>query len=75
MNGSLSRADIYGVPSAAGAPRYDPISTRGANQGSVANPESAKIGGGGIGAAASWVGFVLLLVLLRIAVELGGKLA
>lgn len=67
---SMNYADLYGGPSrATTAP--DPVSVRGPNQGSVAPSAggSSNSRTAGVGAATSWVGFVVLLVALRLLAE------
>lgn len=71
---TLNMADVYGAASAAGTIFNPTTQVTGPNQSSVANtgqagstPQPA-----GSGAAFSWMGFVVALVLLRVALEMGG---
>lgn len=66
---TLNRADIYGGPSSA-VPMPDPVGVSGPNQGSV-TPTVSATNAAGVGAAASWLGFFLLLVALRLLIEYG----
>jgi hypothetical protein len=72
---TLNMADVYGAASAAGTIFNPTTQVTGPNQSSVANtgqagstPQPA-----GNGAAFSWLGFAIALVLLRIALETGGS--
>jgi hypothetical protein len=67
MAGTMNMADLYGKASQA-VRAADPVGVGGPNQSSVTNPPSANMAGNG--PAISWLGFVLLLVLLRIAIEM-----
>jgi len=74
---TLNRADVYGSASAAGAAVGTNVGVQvtGPNQSSVT---TAAQGGvipnmQGSQAAFSWVGFIVLLVVLRVALEAGGE--
>lgn len=70
---SMNLADIYGITSRATESPSTDVAP-GPNPGAVAaSAPVGRAGQGGVGAAASWVGFVGLLVLLRVFIELGGK--
>lgn len=75
---SMNLADLYGSMSSTTA-TLQPTSVGGPNQGSVAPAtERAPMasGGGSPGntAAFSWLGLVLLLVIWRVLIQMGGKL-
>lgn len=73
---TLNIADVYGASSSAGSiPSNPSVQVVGPNQSSV----TSSMQGGGIGvvasngAAFSWLGFAIALVILRIALEAGGE--
>ena len=74
---TLNFADVYGQPSRAGAAvNSSPgVQVTGPNPSSVTTSAQGgvipSVQGGG--AAFSWVGFVIALVVLRIALEAGGE--
>lgn len=76
---TLSRADVFGTASNAGA--LGQAGGVGTTQVTGPNPSSVTSsaqGGstpmvGNNGAAFSWVGFVVALILLRVALEAGGE--
>lgn len=70
--GSLNSADLYGSP-AWSSVMPDPIGSIGPNQGAVTASGDGNLTDSGNGAAFSWVGFVLLLVGLRVAIELSDR--
>lgn len=63
MGGTLSGSDIYGASSGGSQTAVAPLT----EQASGGDP-----GAGGVGVAWSWVGFVALLVALRVLIELDG---
>jgi len=72
---TLNVNDVYGSSSAAGA-IFNPVTqVTGPNASSVTG--SGQVGSTpqpvGSGAAFTWLGFVLALVVLRIALEMGGE--
>jgi len=72
---TLNVSDVYGSASAAGT-IFNPVTqVTGPNAASVTG--SGQVGStpqpAGSGAAFTWVGFVLALVILRVALEAGGK--
>ena len=72
---TMNVSDVYGSASAAGT-IFNPVTqVTGPNAASVTG--SGQVGStpqpAGSGAAFTWVGFVLALVLLRVALESGGK--
>jgi len=72
---TLNVSDVYGSASAAGT-IFNPVTqVTGPNAASVTG--SGQVGStpqpAGSGAAFTWVGFVLTLVLLRLALEAGGE--
>lgn len=74
---SMNLADLYGAMSSS-ASTLQPTSVGGPNQGAVA-PVGEKApmasGGGtpGNAAAFSWFGLVLLLIVWRVLIQMGGK--
>jgi|KBSMisStaDraftv2_1062788.scaffolds.fasta_scaffold01203_14 hypothetical protein len=73
---TLNLADVYGAKSSAGASPANPsVQVTGPNQSAVTtmaqgnNPQMVASSG----AAFSWIGFAIALVLLRIALEAGGE--
>jgi hypothetical protein len=72
---TLNMADVYGTASAAGTIFNPTTQVSGPNQSSVANTGQAGATPqpAGSGAAFSWLGFVLALVVLRVALEMGGE--
>lgn len=73
--GTIGRADLYGTPSQVGG-RMDPLSVQNPNGGSTAPiTQSASGGGGGTGngPAISWLGLVLALVALRLALHAANR--
>lgn len=72
---TLNVSDVYGNSSAAGAIFNPTTQVTGPNPGSVTG--SGQSGSTpqptGSGAAFTWVGFVMALVLLRVALEMGGR--
>lgn len=73
---SMNLADLYGAMSS-NASTLQPTSVGGPNQGAVATtaerpPISAGTGAGSA-AAISWLGLVLLLVIWRVLIQMGGK--
>lgn len=73
---TLNLADVYGAKSSAGAAPANPsVQVTGPNQSAVttaAQGNNVSVVSGS-GAAFSWLGFALALVLLRIALEMGGE--
>lgn len=73
---SMNLADLYGSMSSQ-ATTLQPTSVGGPNQGSVATTsERAPMSGSqatGNGAAFSWIGLVLLLLIWRILIQMSGK--
>jgi len=73
---SMNLADLYGAMSS-NASTLQPTSVGGPNQGSVApSTERPPISAGaaaGSAAAISWLGLVLLLVIWRVLIQMGGK--
>lgn len=72
---TLNMADVYGSASAAGS-IFNPVTqVSGPNPSSVANvgQAGATPQPTGSGAAFTWMGFVLALVILRVALEMGGE--
>jgi hypothetical protein len=72
MAGTLNKADMYGQASMAWS-QVAPTSVSGPAQGSVVPMDKAPPGsatGVGPGVAFSWLGFVLLLVIWRVLIEL-----
>jgi len=72
---TLNVSDVYGSASAAGT-IFNPVTqVTGPNAASVTG--SGQVGStpqpAGAGAAFTWVGFVLALVILRVALEMGGE--
>jgi len=72
---TLNVSDVYGSASAAGT-IFNPVTqVTGPNASSVTG--SGQVGStpqpAGTGAAFTWVGFVLALVALRVALEMGGS--
>jgi len=72
---TLNVSDVYGSTSAAGT-IFNPVTqVTGPNASSVTG--SGQVGStpqpAGSGSAFTWVGFVLALVILRIALEAGGE--
>ena len=73
---TLNLADVYGARSAAGAAPSNPsVQVTGPNQASVTTSAQGNNVPNmtGSGSAFSWMGFVIALVLLRIALEAGGE--
>lgn len=73
---TLNLADVYGARSAAGAAPSNPsVQVTGPNQSSITTSAQGNNVGvvSGSGAAFSWIGFALALVLLRLALEAGGE--
>lgn len=73
---TLNLADVYGARSAAGATPANPsVQVTGPNQASVTTSAQGNNVGvvAGSGAAFSWVGFAIALILLRVALEAGGE--
>lgn len=76
---TINRADVFGSASAAGAlgqaGGVGTTNVTGPNQSSVTAPAQGGATNmvGNNGAAFSWAGFVVALVLLRIALEAGGE--
>jgi len=72
---TLNVSDVYGSASAAGTIFNPTTQVTGPNASSVTG--SGQVGTTpqpvGSGAAFTWVGFVLALVLLRVALEAGGE--
>jgi hypothetical protein len=75
---TINAADVYGTRSAAGASIGTSVGVQvtGPNQSAVttaAQGNAVTNVGGNAGSAFSWVGFVLALVILRVALEAGGE--
>jgi len=73
---TLNLADVYGARSAAGATPANPsVQVTGPNQASVTTSAQGNNvqNVAGNASAFSWMGFVIALVLLRIALEAGGE--
>jgi len=73
---TLNLADVYGARSAAGAAPSNPsVQVTGPNQAAVTTSAQGNNVGviQGSGAAFSWLGFAIALVLLRLALEAGGE--
>lgn len=74
---SMNLADIYGAMSSTVA-TLQPTSVGGPNQGAVATsaekPPMASPGSSGNAAAFSWLGLILLLLIWRILIQMGGKI-
>jgi hypothetical protein len=72
---TLNVSDVYGSASAAGAVFNPTTQVTGPNASSVTG--SGQVGTtpqpSGSGTAFTWMGFVLALVLLRVALEMGGE--
>ena len=72
---TLNVSDVYGTASAAGSIFNPTTQVTGPNPSSVTG--SSQAGStpqpAGSGAAFTWTGFVLALVLLRVALEMGGE--
>ena len=73
---TINLADVYGARSAAGAAPSNPsVQVTGPNQSAVTTSAQGNnvptISGSG--AAFSWVGFAIALILLRVALEAGGE--
>lgn len=72
---TLNVSDVYGSASAAGT-IFNPVTqVTGPNAASVTG--SGQVGStpqpAGTGAAFTWVGFILALIILRVALESGGE--
>ncbi len=72
---TLNIADVYGSASAAGTIYNPTTQVTGPNPSSVANvgQSGATPQPSGSGAAFTWMGFVLALIALRVALEMGGE--
>jgi hypothetical protein len=72
---TLNVSDVYGSASAAGAVFNPTTQVTGPNNASVTG--SGQVGStpqpSGTGSAFTWVGFVLALVMIRVALEMGGE--
>jgi hypothetical protein len=72
---TLNVSDVYGSASSAGT-IFNPVTqVTGPNAASVTG--SGQVGStpqpAGTGAAFTWVGFVMALIILRVALEMGGE--